>query len=99
MSVVQQGKGTHNYRCIGCGERIGSRHLDGCDVPNDEVRAGNNATRLCGDPTCQSDGCTQEAIDRWNARQDAAAHRAVVGALGFCWDKECDVCPKYVEAR
>jgi hypothetical protein len=30
-------------------------------------------TILCGDPTCESSGCSQEAIDAWNAaRQEDA---------------------------
>ncbi len=32
---------------------------------------------LCGDPTCESYGCTQEAIDAWFARQQEEARQVV----------------------
>lgn len=42
---------------------------------------------LCGDPTCQSYGCTQEAIDAWQQRQWHDAGRIAYGLLGLDYDK------------
>ena len=36
---------------------------------------------LCGDPTCESEGCTQASIDRWIERQAAEARAIVYGYL------------------
>lgn len=38
---------------------------------------------LCGDPTCESFGCTQAAIDAWQADRDADAEEIVRSALGL----------------
>lgn len=36
---------------------------------------------LCGDPTCESYGCTQEAIDAWYVQMDENARSIVRQAL------------------
>lgn len=33
--------------------------------------------QLCGDPTCQSYSCSQEALDAWYERQERAAAEIV----------------------
>lgn len=38
---------------------------------------------LCGDPTCEGPGCESEAIDAWEARQQADARAIVRGELGL----------------
>ena len=38
---------------------------------------------LCGDPTCESYGCTQEAIDAWHQRQEDDARAIVRSLLGM----------------
>lgn len=43
-------------------------------------------TALCGDPTCESPSCTQEAIDNWNRQQEENARVIVRGALGLPTD-------------
>ncbi len=39
--------------------------------------------QMCGDPTCQSRGCSSEAMDEWQARQEADARYVVRSALGL----------------
>lgn len=36
---------------------------------------------LCGDPTCESYGCTQQALDDWYAMQEDEARRVVRALL------------------
>lgn len=45
-------------------------------------------TTLCGDPTCDSYGCSQEAIDAWNQARERDARLIVRSALGLPLDDE-----------
>lgn len=40
-------------------------------------------TTLCGDPTCNSYGCSQEALDAFHERQEEDAREIVRAALGL----------------
>lgn len=42
---------------------------------------------LCGDPTCESYGCTREAIDAYNERVWHDAGRAVAEMTGLTYDE------------
>lgn len=42
---------------------------------------------LCGDETCESPGCTQEALDVWVERQWEDAGRIVYSLLGLPYVK------------
>jgi hypothetical protein len=55
-----------------------------------------NWTTLCGDPTCDSYGCSQEAIDAWHARQQEDAGVIVLGDCSCDWtcQQRATICPR-----
>ncbi len=50
---------------------------------NREKALEGRLTILCGDPSCNNWGCSQEAIDAWNERQEKDARAFVRGVLGL----------------
>lgn len=48
-----------------------------------EVNVAEEDIALCGDPTCESPGCRQSAIDAWDAQMQENARIVVREALGL----------------